>query len=71
MLHQEFRITLDLEFHTDPAINVIVEGNNLQELINNAKTYASELAAYTGAAGVRNVDLVNGHTILGFIKIPI
>ena len=70
-LHQEFRIILDLDFHTDPAINVVVEGNSLQELITNAKTYASDLAAFTGARGVRSVDLVNGHSILGFIKIPI
>ena len=70
-LQQEFRIILDLDFHTDPAINVIVTGDNLDQLINKAKGYASDLVAFTGARGVRSVDLVNGHTILGFIKIPI
>jgi hypothetical protein len=71
MLHQEFRVTLDAEFQTDPVVQFVAEGANLQELINNAKQYGSELAAYTGARGVKKVDLVNGHTVLGFINIPV
>jgi len=71
MLQQEFRVTLDAEFQTDPVVQFVAEGSSLQELINSAKAYGSELAAYTGARGVKKVDLVNGHTILGFVNIPI
>jgi hypothetical protein len=70
-LHQEFRIVLDLDWQADPAINVVVEGEDLGELIDSAKDYARDLAELTHARGVRSVDLVNGHTVLGFIKFPI
>lgn len=39
-IHQEFRITLDLEYHTDPVVECLIEGASIEELITNAKTYA-------------------------------
>jgi len=71
MLQQEFRVTLDADFQFDPVVQFVATGADLQELINNAKQYGADLAAYTGARGVKKVDLVNGHTALGFIHIPI
>lgn len=69
-VHLRFRIHLDKDWHTDPVIDVDIGGDSLQEVITTVKAVAGELAAYAGA-GVKKIDLVNGHEILGFIKIPI
>jgi hypothetical protein len=65
------RIHLDKEWRTDPVVEADVSGATLQEVITTAKNLGSELAAYAGAAGVKKIDLVNGHEVLGFIEIPI
>lgn len=70
-LHQQFRIHLDLAWRTDPVIDCFIEAESLEDMLTKVKTYAGELAAYTGAAGIKSIDLVNGHEVLGFFKIPI
>lgn len=70
-IQQQFRIHLDLDWRADPVIDCILTGETLEELITKAKNYAGELAAYTGATGIKSINLVNGHEILGFFKIPI
>lgn len=70
-VHLVFNIHLDKEFHTDPVVQVSVSGASLQEIITTVKNVAAELSAFAGAAGVKKIDLVNGHEILGFIKIPL
>lgn len=67
---QAFRITLDLEWQADPVVDCTIEAESFSELIDTAKSYASDLAQNTGGR-VKRVDLLNGHSILGFIKIPI
>lgn len=69
-IYQRFRISLDLDWHTDPVVECEIRGDNLQDVLNGAKQYGAELAAFTGGR-VKKVDLVNGHEILGFIKIPL
>ena len=69
-VHQDFRITLDLEWQADPVVDCTIEAESFSELLNAAKDYASDLAQQTGGR-VKRVDLLNGHSVLGFIKIPI
>ena len=69
-LSQDFRITLDASWQADPVVDVNISGESLQELLDGARNYAKELAAYSHNQ-VKSVDLINGHTLLGFIKIPL
>lgn len=70
-IYQDFRITLDIELASDPVIDCQLRGNDLNDLITQAKAYATALANYTNARGVEKIELLSGHKILGFIKIPI
>lgn len=70
-IQQQFRITLDIEYQKDPVVECIIEGGDLEDVIAKAKDYAGELSAYTHARGIKEVNLVNGHEILGFIHIPL
>lgn len=70
-IQQQFRIHLDLEWRPDPVIDCVISGENMEDLITKVKDYAGELVAYTHAVGIKEINLLNGHEILGFLKIPL
>lgn len=70
-IQQQFRIHLDLDWRTDPVIDCTISGENLEELITKARAYAASLAEFTHADRVKEINLLNGHEILGFLHIPV
>ena len=70
-VHLRVKIHLHKEWYTDPMVEADIGGKNLDEIIATAKQLGDDLVKVSNSHGVKKIDIVNGHEILGFIDIPI